>query len=778
MSDANTGFEVLRDDRGIPHVRAASTDDAFFGQGWVHAQDRLWQLDYDRRRAAGRAAEWLGPDALPQDALLRRMGIARSARADYEGLHQGDPAQAATRAMFDAFAAGVNAWMARAASTGLLPLEYGLLGEEPEPWMPWDGCAIYKVRHALMGTMGDKLWRARVAATLGPEAVAALESWHGVPTALVGQPGVVIPSTDREFAGADVITELWDWNAGSNSWAVHGSRTASGLPLLAGDPHRALDVPSAYYQNHVACPEFDVIGLSFPGVPGFSHFGHNADVAWCITHGMADAQDLYVEHFDAAGTRYETEDGWMPAATRTETIHVLGADAVELTITETRHGPIVVGSPRDGTALALRSTLTEPGFRGFAPFLPMLRARTVGELDECMRDWVDPVNSLVMADRAGSIAFLFRGQVPIRSDAAAWLPVPGWRGEHEWRGDIPFEELPRARNPEQGFIVTANNPVAGPEYPYHLSIDFDEPHRAFRIAERLDALMSATVDDMAAIHRDVVSLTAAAFTARLATVVPSTPLERAAHAELRGWDRRMAANLPAPTIYAVWKEHLVALVIERTRLRELVGAPFVSAMASPVANRLRGALVAQLAAGDERLLAGGAATKPGDVRTPAPRGSADAPTWDGLLAESFGSAVWWLERHFGSDVEAWVWSGVHRTVPWHPLSGRFPDAELDPPSVPLGGDDDTVQAAYYQELTDEGFAITNTSMARYVFDLADWDNSAWIVPLGGSGDPRSPHFADQVGTWAATRLLPMTYSWKRIEARATSREVVDPRAGS
>jgi penicillin amidase len=694
------------------------------------------------------------------------MGIARSARADYEALDQGDPAQAATLAMFDAFAAGVNAWMARAASTGLLPLEYALLDEQPEPWRPWDACAIYKVRHALMGTMGDKLWRARVAATLGPEAVAALKSWHGVPTALIGQPGVVIPSTDRELAGADVITELWDWNAGSNSWAVHGSRSASGLPLLAGDPHRALDVPSAYYQNHLSCPEFDVIGLSFPGVPGFSHFGHNADVAWCITHGMADAQDLYVEHFDAAGTRYETEDGWMPAATRTEHIHVLGADPVELEITETRHGPIVVGSPRDGTALALRSTLTEPEFRGFAPFLPMLRARTVAELDECMRDWVDPINNLVMADRAGDIAFLFRGQVPIRSEASAWLPVPGWRGDHEWRGDIPFEELPRVRNPDQGFIVTANNAVTGPEYPYHLSIDFDEPHRAFRIAERLEGLTSATVDDMARIHSDVVSLTARAFIARLPVIAPSTSLEHAALAELHGWDHRMAANLPAPTIYAVWKEHLVALVLERTRLGELAGAPFVSALANPVANRVRAALVAQLVAGDDRLL----------VPAADGAGGAGTPTWDGLLAESFGSAVSWLEQHLGSDVEGWVWSGVHVTVPWHPLSGRFPDAQLDPPEVPLGGDDDTVQAAYYQELTDEGFAITNTSMARYVFDLADWDNSAWIVPLGGSGDPGSPHFADQVGTWAATRLMPMTYSWERIEARATSREVVDPRA--
>ncbi len=367
----------------------------------------------------------------------------------------------------------------------------------------------------------------------------------------------------------EIVTELWDWTAGSNSWAVHGSRTASGMPLLAGDPHRALDVPNAYYQNHVSCPEFDVIGLSFPGVPGFSHFGHNQHVAWCITHGMADAQDLYAEHFDAGGERYQTEDGWMPPARRTETIQVLGADPVELEITETRHGPIVVGNPRDGTALALRSTLTEPGFRGFAPFLPMLGARSVAELDATMRDWVDPINSMVMADREGHIGFLFRGQVPIRSDAAAWLPVPGWDGAHEWAGDIPFDELPRSRDPESGYLVTANNPVADDTYPHHLSIDFDEPNRAFRIAERLEQLPAATVADMAAVHHDLVSLTALAYTARLGALRASSPLERAALHELAEWDGRMAADRAAPSIFAVWREQTVATVIRRTRLGEL-----------------------------------------------------------------------------------------------------------------------------------------------------------------------------------------------------------------
>ncbi|OLC17243.1 MAG: hypothetical protein AUH29_02350 [Candidatus Rokubacteria bacterium 13_1_40CM_69_27] len=281
--------EVWRDAQGIPHVRAASLPDAFLAQGFVHAQDRLWQMDYDRRRAYGRWAEYAGPPALAQDLQMRRFCLQQSARADYVALN------AETRAMLDAYAAGVNAFIE---TTRALPIEYRLVGGAPEAWQPWDSAAVFKVRHVLMGVWQTKAWRARLLRHLGAARTAQLCPGTPPNPMLIVPPGVEYrgPAVDglRELTDAEAaLAQVADWEGGSNNWAVAGSRTASGKPLVAGDPHRALDVPNVYYQNHLACPEFDVIGLSFPGVPGFPHFGHNRHVAWCVTHTHADYQDLY-----------------------------------------------------------------------------------------------------------------------------------------------------------------------------------------------------------------------------------------------------------------------------------------------------------------------------------------------------------------------------------------------------------------------------------------------------------------------------------------------------
>lgn len=748
--------EVWRDEQGIPHIRASSLHDAFFAQGFVHAQDRLWQMDYDRQRAAGRWAEWAGPLWTDQDVLLRRLDLPATARADYAAF------DAETKSVFDAYAAGVNAFIA---NTPVLPVEYALVGATPAPWQPWDGCTVYKVRHVLMGTWGSKLWRARLLQRFDAELVLRLRAGGQASGPLIASPGVdyaALPDPPESLAGAEAMVGLWDWGSGSNNWALHGSRTASSKPLLAGDPHRALDVPNVYYQNHVACPDFDAIGYSFPGVPGFPHFGHNADVAWCVTHAMADYQDLYIERFAPGDPgRYEFRGEWLPAERRRETIRVRGAAPVEIDVTVTHHGPIVLGDPGKGYALALRYSATDLPNAGFATFLPMLRARSVDELDAAMGTWVDPANNFVMADRHGMIGYLLRGRIPLRAPANGWLPVPGWDGEHEWRGNIPFAELPRVRNPQTGWIVTANDRIVPNEYPHYVALDWAAPHRALRIISRLGAIERATVPDMAAVHKERVSLPSRAFTDRLGEVSADDERVAAAKALLRAWDGTMDPAAVAPTIYAVWREQTTAAVLEGPVLRALQEIPLaqetVPLRMLSIAGRLRGPLTALLARDDTSVLA------PGE-------------TWGAVLSAALARAVGWLTDHLGPEMAAWTWGRLHTTAPKHTLAFTFPDLAglLNPPAVPAGGDGDTPQAAAYAGLTGTGFTLTNTSVARYCFDTADWDNSGWVVPLGSSGHPGSPHYADQVEAWRDVRLLPMRYDWERLAREAEAMQRLEP----
>ncbi|HEV8640271.1 MAG TPA: penicillin acylase family protein [Methylomirabilota bacterium] len=745
--------EVWRDAQGIPHVRAASAHDVFLAQGFVHAQDRLWQMDYDRRRAYGRWAEYAGPPALAQDLQMRRFRLEQSARADYDAVN------AETRAMLEAYAAGVNAFIE---TTRALPIEYRLVGGAPEAWQPWDSAAVFKVRHVLMGVWQMKAWRARLLRHLGAARTAQLCPGTPPNPTLIVPPGGEYrgPAIDglRELTDAEAaLAQVADWEGGSNNWAVAGSRTASGKPLVAGDPHRALDVPNVYYQNHLACPEFDVIGLSFPGVPGFPHFGHNRHVAWCVTHTNADYQDLYIERFDPGDPRrYEFRGEWRRAETARETIRVRGAAPVEIEVTATHHGPIVLGEPASGHAFAFRYTATAEPNRTFEALLPMLRAASADELVGSMRPWVDPVNNFVFADVHGNIGYKTRGRIPIRAMANAWVPVPGWDGAHEWQGTIPFEEMPAVRNPESGWIATANSRVAGLQYPHYVGLDFAPDFRTRRLVERLRGIHNATVGEMAAIHADRVSIPAREFVGILKAIAPVDPASTPALEALLAWNGVMDRESAAPTIYSAFRERLM-----RDLMAPILGPLTVEAFAGggrgAVAHmaRLRARLTDMIRRDDRTLL-------PPDA------------DWPAALRAALAAAVAELRDALGPEVASWRWGRLHATQPRHTLSAAFPELArlFDPPSVPMGGDGDTVQAASY--IATAGYGLTSTSVARYIFDVGDWNRSAWVVPLGSSGHAGSPHYADQAATWGEVHLLPMRYEWTQIRADAESQQTLEP----
>jgi penicillin amidase len=685
--------EVFRDSSGVPHVRATTTHDAFFGQGFVHAQDRLWQMVYDRRRAQGRLSEWLGPREPVQimDVFVRRTGLAASAQEDHEHFDDG------TKAVLDAYTEGVNAFIS---SDAPLPLELELLEiDRVEPWEPWHTGAVLKVRHILMGTFAVKLWRQRLVDALGPDGALSPGSSHGRDDLLI------VPVGAREVYEAPALAAAQP--DGSNNWAVHGSRTASGKPLVAGDPHRSLEAPNVYYQNHVACPEFDAIGFSMAGVPGMFHFGHNENVAWCVTHAMADTQDLYVER---------PED---IIETRTDTIKVRGGQNITFDISRTKHGPLVITDP----PIALRWTGTDRPNTSLKTILPMLKVRTVKQLDNVMRDWVDPCNNLVMADTSGDIAYLCRGRHPIRSKANALTPVPGWTDEHEWTGDVPYEELPRLTNPEQGYIVTANNRIVANDFPYFLGMDYSQPGRAERILERLAELPDATIDDMAALHGERVSMPARILAEHFAG--------------LDGWDGSMDPDSRDALVYYAIRDELAAVLCERGPLAATVDNPYAreEPFPSPAHYRIRTAL--------PRIIETGLV----------PRDAIDEATRRALAKIDAGA----------------TWGDVHRTKTVHPVSRLFPDEPLNPPVVAMGGDGDTPQAGSEEK----GLGIVHSAVARYAFDLADWDRSGWIVPLGSSGHADSPHYADQAQDWADVKLRPMLYSWDKIEADAETRQTLN-----
>ena len=802
--------EVYRDSLGIPYVRAESEQDAFFAQGFVTAQDRLWHMEYDRLRGCGRWAEAVGDGALEQDKLMRRFRLAASAKADYAAM------DGHTRMVFDAYAAGVNAFIDGSDPDGPdpdgpdpLPAEYAIAGIKPEPWQPWHSLVVYKVRHILMGVFESKVWRARMVKEMGPEAAGQLFPGYEPGHLLILPPGAVaggaLDTGLKELAeGAAALNHLSEMDSGSNSWVVAGEParepgsagcgTATGKPILAGDSHRGLDTPNAYYQNRIACPEFDVIGLSFPGVPAFPHFGHNPWVCWSVTHTAADYQDLYIERLrDGETPQYLYQGEWRDAEAYDETVRSNSGREESIRVFVTGHGPIISGGPssnplspagesegeseQEWTGLALKYTATEippypnqdnpahqPNQKNHSSDNPwtailwrMLRARNVEELSESQRGWVDPCNNFLMADVDGNIGYLCRGRIPIRSQVNGWLPVPGWTGEHEWQGDIPFEELPKSINPPEGYIATANNKPVGEDYPHYIAVDFTPEFRVKGVTQGLKSLTKPAASDMAKVHAWRISQPALAYLAVLPSVEPQDALSAIARERLLAWDGSMDAHRVEPTIYSAMRDALLKEMFERNLTSGLADAAWHPADRGlgSFGNRFKARMAEMLRHGDRSLLA-------------------DGDTWPAAISRALAQGVANLKERLGGDPDGWDWSRLHRAVPRHTLSAAHPELDglLDPPAIPHSGDGDTPLQGGYSPAT---FAtVTSLSVARYAYDTANWDDSLWVVPLGSSGHPGSSHYHDQSETWRKVGMLPMPWDWRAIIADSETTQMLEP----
>ena len=598
-------------------------------------------------------------------------------------------------------------------SEGLLPADLVVAEVVPEPWEAWHCLLVFRVRHILMGSARNKCWRALVTEVLGEVAAASLVGSPESEQVACVPPGA--PCGGAQGAGAAPPIGAEDPDAGgSNNWVLSGSRTRSGMPLLAGDPHRALEMPNVYAQCHVSCPQWDVLGFTIPGVPGFPHFGHNAEVAWSITHAMVDDQDLY---------RFERPP---EASRRVETIEVRGGDPVEVEIAMSARGPLITPD------VALCWTAMAEADTSFDAFWPMLRSRSVLELFEAMRPWVAPANNLLAADRSGTIGFQTRGRVPrrLRSEAA-WAPVSGEDDSYGWSGWVPFDEMPRLLDPDSGFLFSANNPILADSSSPYFGMDTAAPWRARRIVARLSELHSAVASDMESLHRDQVSIPARSLVERLRGWAP-----------LASWDGAMVEESHQAAAYGMLRRELFLIAMERSGLACHLEDPLNRLLPGVLPESSLLTVVERHLQADEDTLLGGW-------------------TWEEALRQATSAVEASWKSH--------TWGELHRTAQRHPLLME----DLDPPNIPYGGDMDTVQAAAY--FPSEGLKVQTASVARYCFDLSDWDRSGWVVPLGAAGNPAAPHAFDQQEAWRSGRLLPARWSRQAVEAAASCWDVLDPK---
>ncbi|MGW6707091.1 penicillin acylase family protein [Streptomyces sp. NPDC054956] len=678
--------ELYRDTWGVPHLRAPDPLRLSYAQGRTTALDRAWQLEIERLRAEGASASLLGPGSVAWDRFARQSRLADTARLCHEAL---DPQ---TAAWVGAYVAGVNDGLAAGAARDTR------FTHAPEPWEPWVPLAIWISTHILFAGFATKLWRERVARALGDEA-ATLFATDG-------------PGT-----------------AGSNGWLVPGDRTAGGAAIIAGDPHRFIENPGVYQQIRIACPEYDVVGLAVPGVPGLAHFGHTGSAAWAITNAMADYQDLYTEelrHLEDGRIEALGPDGaWEPVARHTETIVVAGADPVEVEVLETARGPVIIREDEEqgqeqgtGRTLSLRYPPRVRRDLGFAALPALLRARTVADIDAALDGWAEPVNVVHAADTEGGLLHRVAGAVPLRDPAARLRPVPASDARYAWQG---WAQTPA--EPVQGFAVMANaRGIASP-----LGVEFAPPHRANRIRELLSGAADWSPKAMAGIHADTHLASAAPLLALLPALEGLSPAADALRTRLLGWDRHMDADSTDATVFSAFRAATVRRFAADPVFAGLADAPSGPEVFHPwlyllprVGYALEGLLTTALLPGLDRA----------------------------------GHVLAALEETAAAAAPDTPWSQVHRLAPWSAL----PDPDTEWPG--LGGDHDCVNATS----TVPGFTdlTARASAARYVWDLARREDSLWAVPLGADGVTGSPHHLDQLPLWAHCELVPVVTDWARL----------------
>jgi penicillin amidase len=738
---------VVRNGNGIPTITAASEADAYFALGYVHAQDRLFQMELMRRQGQGRLSELIGAAGLSPDRMMRTLGVYRRAEEDLKSF---DPA---VQAAFDRYTAGVNAWLAEGHP---LPLEYKLLWFEPEPWKPADSLVWQKLMGlSLSGNWDDELINAAMIAKLGPEKAAALSPGtrpEDPVTMATLAPILRLLPANALHAAMTAVVQPTD---ASNVWAVSGARTQSGSPIIANDPHLGFQAPSIWYFAGLKAPGLDLFGATVPGVP-LHMIAQNANVAWGITTTHSDTSDLFIEKLGPDGKTYDTPEGPREFVERTETINVRFGKPVEVTVRESRHGPVVSDVLRrppgmndlipEPYALALSAALFAPEDRTAEGVYFMNHAKDMSSFIDAVRRFYAPHQNIMFADKTGAIGYYAPGRVPMRKAGNGLVPVPGWNGSHDWTGWVPFEELPRVVDPAAEVIINANNKMVGDSYSHLIAAQWPDSYRAMRIADVLATEKSVTLDSTAALQLDVVSVMAREMLPLMtARATPKSDRERDLLERLKTWDGATDAGRLEPLMFAVWIERFKTQVLtdELGELMRFFGG-------------VRPELLRTILTTDPYWC--------DDIT------SAEAETCETQVSAAWSQTVDWLSSQDGDD-DALKWGNFHMATFDHLLFGNFPVVtDLGKLRVPTGGDGFTVNRGSFSASTSaRPFRHFHGASLRAIYDLNDLTRSRFALAGGQSGHLMSRDYGSLLGRWTEGQ-----YFHPPVEADAARRLTLQP----
>lgn len=737
--------EIQRDKNAVPHIIAGSIEDAAFGLGYVHAQDRFWQMEMTRRLGQGRLSEIVPPSVvgsglIDTDRTMRGLGLYRQASESVNALSPG------TRTQLEAYAAGVNAWLKD--DDQQYGLELTLLKllsggrYRPEPWRPADSLVWGKLMAlGLDGNWRAELLRLRLARKIGDDGVKFLiepSGDNGDATLSLVRAATQGIDLDRLYRATDNIAT--QKREASNEWVLSGAHAVSGKPLLANDPHLALTFPGIWYLARLVGPGFDIRGASSPGSPAIV-LGHNGTIGWGFTTTNLDSQDLFVERVDPTDPgRYITPDGARPFAVREETINVLWGEPVSLRVRQTRHGVVIDDflARRDdpanlspaGHVLALQATALDGADTSGEGFARLGLAQNWEEFQTAARKIVSPMQNMVYADTAGNTGLLSPARVPIRRKGDGSMPVPGWTGEFDWAGFVPFDALPRAYNPASGILVNANARVVPDNYRYFISRDWAEPYRQRRANQMLQEVERHPVYGMIVIQADNLSLDAVDMVPLLLKSAPRNPRAAKAHAALASWNHFMLAGRPEPLIYTAWLTEL-----QRGLLADELGEALYESLTTP----------------NVALLARILREKPGWCDD---GGTRTTETCDDAIAQALERALDGIAKQQGADLDKWQWGRAHLAVHRHPLFDGVPLLrDLASVRFPSDGGAQTLNRAQPSYRGPRPFDATHGAGYRAVYDFADLDNSRFAIPLGQSGNMLSPWSRNFVERWQALRYI-------------------------
>ncbi len=754
--------KVLRDEWGIAHIYAETQDDLFFAQGFVAAQDRLWQMDLWRRVGEGKLAEVLGPRAVERDRFARLLRYRGDMKAEYESYAPD------AREIIEAFVRGVNAQIEL--SKDRLPIEFQLTGSKPDPWTP-EVCLTRMAGYVMTRNASIEVLRARLAHEFGKEFV---DEWiETEPKRRLEIPdGLDLAGIDsRILAAADAAGDpvTFNPNDGSNNWVIDGTMSATGKPILANDPHRTIALPSLRYLVHLVGPGWNVIGAGEPALPGVAA-GHNERVGFGFTIVGIDQQDLYVEETNPENpNEYRYRGKWEQMRVERERIKVKGeAQPREVELKFTTRGPVIYEDKERHRAYALRWVGGEPGTAGYLASLTLNRVRNWKEFLAAMERWKVPSENLVYADVDGNIGWVAAGMTPIRKGWSGLLPVPGAEGKYEWQGFLPVSELPQSFNPPKRFIATANHNILPLGYKHELGYEWANPIRFWRISEVLSSAKGKfDVADFEKLQHDEVSLPARELTAVLREAKGAKPELRPFVEMLTAWDCNLGKDSAAAALFEIWLTKLTPAVFRRH---------IPEAAWRAVAGRI--SLLKTIDA----------------LKNPSPRwfGGEDARGGrDAALLNSLEEAVREARERLGDDPSSWRWGKLHVAAFTHPLASnealiRRAISEFDRgltaattiaewrglfnlPSVERGGDANTVNSA-----SGPNFRQSHGASFREILDLSDWDRSMATSVPGQSGQPGSEHYGDLLPMWAKGKYFPLLYSKQKVEAMAKQRLTLDP----